>query len=146
MLSNGPARNATDFTNDSACFGRPQYLFYAVMLMGVIQMAVGLLNGGALVKMIPHPVMIGFCNGLALVIGLAQFHSFKKISDEDDSEAEPDEDSAGERFKRYGCFYAPGMEVYDVAPAATPAQRTRGCKTVVYVTFDEPKSVKPLYA
>ena len=50
-------------------------------------------------------------------------------SDEDDSEAEPDEDSAGERFKRYGCFYAPGMEVYDVAPAATPAQRTRGCKT-----------------
>mmetsp|Transcript_2393 Transcript_2393/g.4432 ORF Transcript_2393/g.4432 Transcript_2393/m.4432 type:complete len:688 (-) Transcript_2393:53-2116(-) len=54
-----------------------EYLFYAVMLAGIIQASFGALGGGALVRMIPHPVMVGFVNGLGIVIGLAQFNSFK---------------------------------------------------------------------
>merc|ERR1719436_1917343 len=52
-------------------------LFLAVILMGLIEIALGLLRVGSLVKLIPAPVMIGFCNGLALVIGFAQFNQFK---------------------------------------------------------------------
>eukprot|EP00933_Yihiella_yeosuensis_P004019 TRINITY_DN10773_c0_g1_i1.p1 TRINITY_DN10773_c0_g1~~TRINITY_DN10773_c0_g1_i1.p1 ORF type:complete len:689 (+),score=100.87 TRINITY_DN10773_c0_g1_i1:163-2067(+) len=54
-----------------------EYLFYAVILMGIVQIVLGLVRVGALVKLIPLPVMIGFCNGLALVTGLAQFDNFK---------------------------------------------------------------------
>eukprot|EP00930_Biecheleria_cincta_P035562 TRINITY_DN24455_c0_g1_i1.p1 TRINITY_DN24455_c0_g1~~TRINITY_DN24455_c0_g1_i1.p1 ORF type:complete len:641 (-),score=117.18 TRINITY_DN24455_c0_g1_i1:193-2070(-) len=58
--------------------GRP-YLFYAVILMGIIEIALGLLGVGALVRLIPSSVMIGFCNGLACVIGLAQLNNFKVL-------------------------------------------------------------------
>eukprot|EP00401_Gymnodinium_catenatum_P063614 CAMPEP_0117560412 /NCGR_PEP_ID=MMETSP0784-20121206/53861_1 /TAXON_ID=39447 /ORGANISM="" /LENGTH=624 /DNA_ID=CAMNT_0005357817 /DNA_START=90 /DNA_END=1964 /DNA_ORIENTATION=+ len=54
-----------------------EYLFYAVVLMGVIQMLLGVLRVGALLRLVPAPVMIGFCNGLALVIGLAQLNNYK---------------------------------------------------------------------
>eukprot|EP00929_Paragymnodinium_shiwhaense_P090044 TRINITY_DN50279_c0_g1_i1.p1 TRINITY_DN50279_c0_g1~~TRINITY_DN50279_c0_g1_i1.p1 ORF type:complete len:694 (+),score=167.89 TRINITY_DN50279_c0_g1_i1:42-2084(+) len=54
-----------------------EYLFYAVILMGIMQIALGVMQVGKLVKMIPAPVMMGFCNGLALVIGLAQFNTYK---------------------------------------------------------------------
>ena len=36
-------------------------------------------------RMIPHPVMVGFVNGLGIVIGLAQFNSFKVQDNSDDS-------------------------------------------------------------
>jgi len=58
-----------------------EYLFYAVILMGLIQMLLGMLNVGALLILIPAPVMIGFCNGLALVIGFAQIANYKLPSD-----------------------------------------------------------------
>ena len=54
-----------------------QYLFVAVMLCGVVQILVGILRMGKLIRMVPFPVMIGFVNGLAIVIGMAQFESFK---------------------------------------------------------------------
>ncbi|MEM9346411.1 MAG: SulP family inorganic anion transporter [Planctomycetota bacterium] len=54
-----------------------QYLFIAVMLCGLIQILVGVLRMGKLIRMVPFPVMIGFVNGLAIVIGLAQLESFK---------------------------------------------------------------------
>lgn len=54
-----------------------EYLFVAVMLCGLIQIAVGVLRLGKLIRMVPHPVMLGFVNGLAIVIGLAQIESFK---------------------------------------------------------------------
>merc|ERR1712190_17574 len=54
-----------------------EYLFLAVILMGIVEIVLGLLRVGSLVKLIPAPVMIGFCNGLALVIGFAQFTQFK---------------------------------------------------------------------
>ncbi len=54
-----------------------EYLFAAVVLMGIIQVAVGLLKMGKFIRMVPHPVMLGFVNGLAIVIFLAQLQSFQ---------------------------------------------------------------------
>ena len=54
-----------------------EYLFAAVVLMGIIQIAAGLLRLGKFIRMVPHPVMLGFVNGLAIVIFLAQLQNFK---------------------------------------------------------------------
>ena len=54
-----------------------EYLFAAVVLMGAIQMTVGLLRLGKFIRIVPHPVMLGFVNGLAIVIFLAQLNNFK---------------------------------------------------------------------
>ena len=58
------------------------YLFATVILMGIIQMMAGLFKLGKFVRLIPHPVMMGFVNGLAIVIFLSQLGMFKeKIGD-----------------------------------------------------------------
>lgn len=49
-----------------------EYLFATVVLMGVLQIVFGLLKLGKFIRMVPFPVMIGFVNGLAIVIFLAQ--------------------------------------------------------------------------
>jgi len=54
-----------------------EYLFAAVVLMGLIQIMVGILKLGKLIRLVPHPVMFGFVNGLAIVIFMAQFPQFK---------------------------------------------------------------------
>ena len=54
-----------------------EYLFAAVVLMGIIQMVVGLMRWGKFIRLVPHPVMLGFVNGLAIVIFLAQLTQFK---------------------------------------------------------------------
>lgn len=54
------------------------YLFATVILMGIIQMAVGALKLGKFVRLIPHPVMMGFVNGLAIVIFVSQLGMFKE--------------------------------------------------------------------
>ncbi len=54
-----------------------EYLFAAVVLMGVIQITVGLLKLGKFIRIVPHPVMLGFVNGLAIVIFLAQLNNFQ---------------------------------------------------------------------
>lgn len=56
------------------------YLFPAVVLCGVLQVTVGLLRLGKLIRIVPHPVMLGFVNGLAVVILLAQIGSFQTLS------------------------------------------------------------------
>ena len=53
------------------------YLFLTVILMGIIQMLAGVLKLGKFVRLIPHPVMMGFVNGLAIVIFIAQLGMFK---------------------------------------------------------------------
>jgi SulP family sulfate permease len=53
------------------------YLFTAVILMGVIQVIFGLLKFGKFIRLVPHPVMLGFVNGLAIIIFKAQFSQFK---------------------------------------------------------------------
>jgi len=54
-----------------------EYLFATVVLMGVLQVAFGLLRLGKFIRMVPLPVMLGFVNGLAIVIFLAQLEHFK---------------------------------------------------------------------
>ena len=55
-----------------------EYLFAAVVLMGLIQILIGVLHLGKFIRMVPHPVMLGFVNGLAIVIFLAQLNSFQE--------------------------------------------------------------------
>ncbi|MAD45872.1 MAG: sodium-independent anion transporter [Oceanospirillaceae bacterium] len=50
----------------------PQFLFAAVVLMGIIQISAGALKLGKFIRIVPTPVMLGFVNGLAIVIFLAQ--------------------------------------------------------------------------
>lgn len=52
------------------------YLFPTVILMGVLQIIAGVLKLGKFIRMVPHPVMLGFVNGLAIVIFLAQLGQF----------------------------------------------------------------------
>lgn len=54
-----------------------EYLFAAVVLTGLIQISAGLLKLGKFIRMVPHPVMLGFVNGLAIVIFLAQIQNFQ---------------------------------------------------------------------
>jgi SulP family sulfate permease len=54
------------------------YLFATVILMGIIQMLAGVLKLGKFVRLIPHSVMMGFVNGLAIVIFLSQLGMFKE--------------------------------------------------------------------
>lgn len=54
-----------------------EYLFASVVLMGLFQLLFGALKLGKFIRMVPHSVMLGFVNGLAIVIFLAQFGHFK---------------------------------------------------------------------
>ena len=53
-------------------FHGPEYLFPTVILCGILQVLIGIARLGKLIRMVPHSVMLGFVNGLAIVIGLAQ--------------------------------------------------------------------------
>ncbi len=55
-----------------------EFLFMAVILMGLIQVGVGLLRLGRLIRLVPHPVMIGFVNGLAIVVFISQLRMFRE--------------------------------------------------------------------
>ncbi|MBN3728372.1 SulP family inorganic anion transporter [Burkholderia sp. Ac-20379] len=57
-----------------------QYLLATVVLSGVLMMLFGLLRLGKLIRMVPHPVMIGFVNGLAIIIAMAQLEHFKQAT------------------------------------------------------------------
>ncbi|MFT6676283.1 MAG: SulP family sulfate permease [Sulfitobacter sp.] len=54
-----------------------EYLFATVVLMGLIQIFAGVMQWGKFIRLVPHPVMLGFVNGLAIVIFLAQMGQFK---------------------------------------------------------------------
>lgn len=59
-----------------------EYLFATVVLMGILQILFGVLKFGKFIRMVPHPVMLGFVNGLAIVIFLAQLPQFQvKLDD-----------------------------------------------------------------
>jgi SulP family sulfate permease len=53
------------------------WLFITLLIVGVVQMSAGFLRLGKFVRLIPHPVMMGFVNGLAIVIFLSQLGMFK---------------------------------------------------------------------
>ena len=54
-----------------------EYLFATVVLMGILQVIAGAMHWGRFIRLVPHPVMLGFVNGLAIVIFLAQMGQFK---------------------------------------------------------------------
>lgn len=58
-----------------------QWLFITLLFVGLIQILAGVLRLGKFVRLIPHPVMMGFVNGLAIVIFLSQLGMFKKTVD-----------------------------------------------------------------
>ncbi len=59
-----------------------QFLFATLLLMGLMQILAGVLKLGKFVRLIPHPVMMGFVNGLAIVIGLSQFEMLPSVAPE----------------------------------------------------------------
>ena len=54
-----------------------EFLFITVVLTGIIQICAGIFKLGKFIRMVPHPVMLGFVNGLAIVIFLAQLKNFQ---------------------------------------------------------------------
>ncbi|MEN8732713.1 MAG: SulP family inorganic anion transporter, partial [Bacteroidia bacterium] len=54
-----------------------EYIFATVVLAGIIQMLAGFLKLGKFIRLVPHPVMFGFVNGLAIVIFMSQLDYFK---------------------------------------------------------------------
>lgn len=59
-----------------------EYLFATVVLMGLLQILFAVAKLGKFIRMVPHPVMLGFVNGLAIVIFLAQFGHFKTVAED----------------------------------------------------------------
>ncbi|WP_051516645.1 SulP family inorganic anion transporter [Herbaspirillum sp. RV1423] len=57
-----------------------QYFLLTVILSGLLMLLFGALRLGKLVRMVPHPVMLGFVNGLAIVIAMAQLEHFKQAT------------------------------------------------------------------
>lgn len=56
-----------------------EYVFGAVAIAGIIQIAVGLLKLGKFIRLVPQPVMFGFVNGLAVIIFMSQLEQFKTV-------------------------------------------------------------------
>lgn len=54
-----------------------EYIFATVILAGLFQVSAGLLRLGKLIRLVPHPVIFGFVNGLAIIIFMAQLDQFK---------------------------------------------------------------------
>lgn len=57
-----------------------EYVFATVILAGLIQVSAGLLRLGKLIRLVPHPVIFGFVNGLAIIIFMSQLNQFKDES------------------------------------------------------------------
>jgi len=67
-----------------------EYLFAAVVLTGLLQITAGILRLGKYIRIVPHPVMLGFVNGLAIVIFLAQIQHFQVPGSNGEWMANPD--------------------------------------------------------
>ena len=57
-----------------------QYLLATVVLSGILMALFGILRLGKLIRMVPYPVMLGFVNGLAIVIAMAQLEHFRQAT------------------------------------------------------------------
>ncbi|MFT5903574.1 MAG: SulP family sulfate permease, partial [Flammeovirgaceae bacterium] len=56
-----------------------EYVFAAVILAGILQMTAGFLKLGKLMRLVPHPAIFGFVNGLAIIIFMSQLDQFKGV-------------------------------------------------------------------
>ncbi|MER3319651.1 MAG: SulP family inorganic anion transporter [Allomuricauda sp.] len=59
-----------------------EYVFATVVLAGILQLLAGVLRLGKLMRLVPHPVIFGFVNGLAVIIFMSQMSQFKTIDGE----------------------------------------------------------------
>jgi SulP family sulfate permease len=64
-------------TGGAIAEGVLQYILFASIIAGLIQIAIGLLKMGKFIRLVPQPAMYGFVNGLAIVIAMAQFKFFE---------------------------------------------------------------------
>tara|TARA_R110002012_G_scaffold28869_4_gene90027 strand:- start:18568 stop:20091 length:1524 start_codon:yes stop_codon:yes gene_type:complete len=59
-----------------------EYVFATVILAGIMQMLAGVLRLGKLMRLVPHPVIFGFVNGLAVIIFMSQMSQFQTVDGE----------------------------------------------------------------
>lgn len=59
----------------------PEYIFATVVLAGLIQVLAGVLRLGKLIRLVPHSVIFGFVNGLAIIIFMSQLDNFKTLNE-----------------------------------------------------------------
>lgn len=76
MISSSTAAISVVFASLIATYGL-EYLFATVILMGIIQILLGVFKLGKYTQIIPYSVTLGFLNGLSIVMFLAQFSQFK---------------------------------------------------------------------
>ena len=76
MISGATGAVAVVFVTLAKTYG-VEYVFGAVVLAGVLQVSAGLLKLGKLMRLVPHPVIFGFVNGLAIIIFMSQLDQFK---------------------------------------------------------------------
>jgi len=57
-----------------------EYIFATAVLAGIIQVCAGVFRLGKLMRLVPHPVIFGFVNGLAIIIFMSQLEQFKDPS------------------------------------------------------------------
>lgn len=57
-----------------------EYIFATVVLAGIIQITAGFLKLGKFIRLVPHQVIFGFVNGLAIIIFMSQLNQFKDTS------------------------------------------------------------------
>lgn len=76
MISGATGAMAVVMVGIVAFYGL-EYLLAAVVLAGLIQILAGIFHLGKFIRLVPYPVMLGFVNGLAIVIFLAQLGQFK---------------------------------------------------------------------
>lgn len=61
-----------------------EYIFATVILAGLIQVLAGVLRLGKLIRLVPHSVIFGFVNGLAIIIFMSQLDQFKTVNEAGD--------------------------------------------------------------
>lgn len=76
MISGATGAMAVAMVGLVAIYG-VEYLFATIVVTGIIQILAGVFRLGKFIRLVPHPVMLGFVNGLAIVIFLAQLGQFK---------------------------------------------------------------------
>jgi SulP family sulfate permease len=76
MISGATGAMAVVMVSLVATYG-VEYLFATVVLTGILQILAGIFKLGKFIRLVPHPVMLGFVNGLAIVIFMAQLAQFQ---------------------------------------------------------------------
>jgi SulP family sulfate permease len=87
QLATGPVAVVSLLTASAlmpfASVGTPEFVALAIMLalmVGLVQLALGIFRLGVVVNFLSHPVVVGFTNAAALIIGLSQLNKIFGVS------------------------------------------------------------------